>query len=164
MDSKKRAREEEAQNSLLDPTFLLREQHKALTINLARYKARIGSLEEDAARAAATSASLQDVLSLLCRQLSAVRGAPAPLHRPLLSTSPTLTLPPSRPRRPRPSVGGEAQSVLHVSWPWSWTWSWYRPSATTHSNSSAATWFQPVAGLLFTMHNVFLYTCTSSIL
>jgi hypothetical protein len=77
MDTKKRAREEEAQNSLLDPAFLLREQHKALTVNLSRYKQRIADLEEEAARASATSASLQDVLSLLCRQLSAVRCAPA---------------------------------------------------------------------------------------
>jgi hypothetical protein len=74
MDSKKRAREEESQNALLDPTFLLREQHKALMVNLARYKQRISVLEAEAAHAASTSASLQDVLSLLCRQLSAVRG------------------------------------------------------------------------------------------
>ena len=116
---RKRVREEEAaQVASLDPAFLIAAQHKALTVNLARYKSRIDQLEGEAGRAAATAASLQDVVSLLCRQLSMVRlaataaaVAAAAACESLRSSPPPSPPPPLPPPTHPPFPAGGARAL-----------------------------------------------------
>lgn len=60
----------------LDPHMLRDAQHKALTISLQRYKLSIDELEAKLQATQRTNTSLTDVVSLLGRQLVAVRRAP----------------------------------------------------------------------------------------
>ena len=56
-----------------DPTMLREAQHKAMCITLNRYKLSITELEAKLSSATSTSTALTDVLSVLGRQLAAVR-------------------------------------------------------------------------------------------
>ena len=85
----KRHRDEGATPEL-DPAMLRDAQHKALTVSLQRYKLSIAELEAQLASSRSTSSTLTDVVSLLGRQLVAVRCAHAPC---LLPPPPSTSLP-----------------------------------------------------------------------
>ena len=77
----------------LDPNMLRDAQHKALTISLQRYKLSIDELEAKLQSTQRANLNLTDVVSLLGRQLVAVR--PPPPH-----TWPCPLLLPPPPRAP----------------------------------------------------------------
>ena len=102
----KRHRDDGSAAVELDPNMLRDAQHKALTINLQRYKLCIDELEAKLHSTQRTNTSLTDVVSLLGRQLVAVRArrglharAPASPLRPLTPHAPPFH---SLPRVPAP--------------------------------------------------------------
>lgn len=70
MDGRKRARD--ATVVELDPKMLLEAQHKALYEAVTRYKQQVYLLESEVEATASSKAALQDVVSLLGRQIEAV--------------------------------------------------------------------------------------------
>lgn len=76
MDGRKRARD--AAVVELDPKMLLEAQHKALYEAVTRYKQQVYLLESEVEATASSKAALQDVVSLLGRQIEAVSAQPLP--------------------------------------------------------------------------------------
>lgn len=69
---RKRARGAEVDDSL-PAEMLLRAQHEALTVTSVRFRLRIAELEAQCSASAGRNAALEDIMSLIGRQLEAVR-------------------------------------------------------------------------------------------
>jgi hypothetical protein len=107
----KRARDEgSAGSDAMEHPMLRDAQHKAMSINLQRYKMTISGLEAQLASSRSTSTVLTDVVSVLGRQLVAVSGALPPPHTPPSSRAlaPWLRQPagahPPHPMHPSPCL------------------------------------------------------------